>query len=223
MLVTRLPVSCCSSRYHALLDLFFFQSKATKLCRKFPSCLQTICAAKTHTAACSEEGSLLATNPTFAYTLQRCLSCTGRYFLWMSPRTGSTFQQPQNWASIRLPIQHRLATYCIPWYLIQEAKTSRTATVHSCLIGACHTAAFFQLSALPASSAPHLQLNNIYLIWNHSLELSVCIHISHTCFSHSSTPRRYKVPRRPIVRSSGIMVGLLLLRSNFMAMWSYGL
>lgn len=96
MLVTRLPVSCCSSRYHALLDLFFFQSKATKLCRKFPSCLQTICAAKTHTAACSEEGSLLATNPTFAYTLQRCLSCTGRYFLWMSPRTGSTFQQPQN-------------------------------------------------------------------------------------------------------------------------------
>lgn len=111
MLVTRLPVSC--HLYHALLDLLFLQIKATKLCRKFPSCLQTISAAKTHTAACSEEGSLLATNLTFAYTLQRFLSCSGRYFLWMSPRTGSTFQQPQNLASIRLHIQHRLATYFI--------------------------------------------------------------------------------------------------------------
>lgn len=61
MLVTRLPVSC--HLYHALLDLLFLQIKATKLCRKFPSCVQTIWTAKTHTAACSEEGSLLVTNP----------------------------------------------------------------------------------------------------------------------------------------------------------------
>lgn len=34
----------------------------------------------------------------------------------------------------------------------------------SYFMGACHMAAFFQLSALQASSTPHPQLNNIYLI-----------------------------------------------------------
>lgn len=48
MLVTRLPVSC--PLYYALLDLLFLQAEAAKLCRKFPSCLQTIRATKTHTA-----------------------------------------------------------------------------------------------------------------------------------------------------------------------------
>lgn len=45
MLVTRLPASCCPP--YALLDLLFLQIKAAKLCRKFPSCLQTIWATKT--------------------------------------------------------------------------------------------------------------------------------------------------------------------------------
>lgn len=192
---------------------FFYRLKQQNLAGNFPVSSRPF--GQSNATWC-----LQATSPTFAYTLQRFLSCTGKCFLWMSPRTESTFQQPAELSKHQ--IAHQAQTSHLLHSLIFNSRGSDLTDFY-CTFLPCHTAAFSQLSALPASSASHLQLNNIDLIWNHSLETSVSIHISHTCFSLLSTPRRYKVPRHSIIRSRGILVGLLLPSPDFMAIWSHEL